>query len=82
MTRVLSLYCIACGGEGLIFKSRYGGNDPDVWADCKCEACDGSGNQRCDARGCKENAIAFDEDGRALCEECLAEWQIEAFGGE
>lgn len=44
-----------------------------------CDRCDQSGNQRCEARGCGENAVAFDEDGRALCEDCLMEWQLEAF---
>lgn len=40
----------------------------------ECDACDGSGSQRCEARSCSEQAIGFDEDGRALCEDCLAEW--------
>ena len=31
MTRPVTVECEACGGEGRIFKSRYGGNDPDVW---------------------------------------------------
>ena len=38
------LSCEHCGGEGRIFKSKYGGNDPDVWDAGKCEVCDGSGN--------------------------------------
>ena len=28
--------------DGTIWKSKHGGNDPDVWA-VKCEACDGTG---------------------------------------
>ena len=39
------------------FRIKYGGNDPDVWDAGKCEACDGSGNQICEARGCSEPAV-------------------------
>lgn len=80
MSRILAIYCLACGGEGQKYTSRHGGNDPDVWPTGICEACDGSGNQKCEARGCNENAIAFNGDGEALCEDCLAEWQIAEFG--
>lgn len=62
--------CRACGGEGREFRSRYGGNDPDVWDAGRCEACNGSGNQTCEARGCTEKAVAFNDDGEALCEDC------------
>jgi hypothetical protein len=71
--------CIKCQGEGRIFESKYGGNDPDVWDAGKCEACEGSGNHTCDNRGCDEIAVGFDEDGNALCEDCLMEWTIEMF---
>lgn len=74
-----SMPCSFCGGEGRIFKSKYGGNDPDVWDAGQCERCDGSGNEKCEARGCDENAIAFNEDGEALCEDCLTEWITENF---
>lgn len=74
-----ALFCETCGGEGRNYKSRFGGNDPDVWDAGPCEACDGSGNQKCEARGCSENAIAFNEDGEALCEDCFCEWQTKAF---
>ncbi len=67
------LHCLQCSGEGRIFKSKYGGNDPDVWDAGKCEACDGSGNATCDNRG-------FDEDGNALCQECLMESAMGEFG--
>lgn len=70
----MSLFCWKCQGEGRIFESRYGGNDPDVWDSGACEACDGSGTQICEARGCGEPAIAFNDDGKALCEDCIAEW--------
>lgn len=58
----MRLPCSKCQGEG---------NDP--W-DAACEGCGGSGTQGCEARGCKDQAIGFDEDGRALCEDCLSEW--------
>lgn len=35
--------CEACGSEGKIYTSRYGGNDPDVWPLCDCSACEGKG---------------------------------------
>ena len=38
-----SEYCGYCGGEGKLYTSRYGGNDPDVWPIGKCEICDGTG---------------------------------------
>jgi len=66
--------CSKCGGERRKYKSKYGGNDPDVWDDGQCDACEGSGNQTCESRGCDEKAIAFNDDGEALCEDCLAEW--------
>lgn len=68
------LHCLACSGEGRKYSSRYGGNDPDVYETGKCEACGGSGNERCHARGCEQDATVFDEDGRALCEDCLIDW--------
>ena len=66
--------CSCCHGEGRKLTSRWGGNDPDVIDNGQCAACEGSGNETCEARGCSETAQGFDEDGRALCEECLFEW--------
>lgn len=68
------LTCTRCQGEGSLYTSRYGGNDPDVWRTGECPECEGSGNATCESRGCKELAVGFDEDGRALCEDCLQEW--------
>ena len=73
----MRLACSKCQGEGRQFKSRYGGNDPDTWDAGECESCEGSGDQACEARGCKEPAVAFNDDGEALCEDCLAEWMTE-----
>lgn len=71
------LNCMNCGGEGKIYASRYGGNDPDVWPTGDCPACKGSANQVCEARGCSEDAVGFNDDGEAMCEDCLLEWAVE-----
>jgi hypothetical protein len=76
----MRLTCSKCSGEGTLYTSRYGGNDPDVWPVGECDACEGSGNQTCESRGCKEPAVATDEDGNALCEDCLFEWTCKQGG--
>ena len=45
----------------------------------KCETCKGSGNQICEAR-CGEDATCFNDDGEALCGDCLMEWAAKEFG--
>lgn len=63
---MVRLTCMHCQGETAL-------NDTD------CEECDGSGTQRCES--CRdEDAIGFNDDGKALCEDCLFEWQCEEFG--
>jgi len=74
--------CAKCSGEGTIYNSRYGGNDPNVWAAGECGACGGSGNQKCDSRSCHEDAVAFNDDGEALCADCLSEWISEMNGDQ
>ena len=76
----MSIPCVKCSGEGSLFKSRYGGNDPDVWHTGQCDACEGSGNQVCEERGCDEPAVCFDDDGRALCGDCHFEWSQRLLG--
>lgn len=61
----MHLHCIHCAGSGY----DETGQPPLV-----CEDCEGSGQARCEMRGCKEPAIGFNPDGEALCEDCLAEW--------
>lgn len=39
--------CARCQGEGTVWTSRYGGNDPDVWSKT-CPACEGSGVETID----------------------------------
>lgn len=74
------LACSKCQGEGSLYTSRYGGNDPDVWRTGECPACKGSGNETCASRGCKEDAVGFNEDGEALCDICLTEWIEDSYG--
>lgn len=71
------LTCTKCQGEGSLYTSRYGGNDPDVWRTGECPECKGSGNAICEARGCQEYAVGFNDEGDALCEDCLFEWASE-----
>jgi hypothetical protein len=71
------LHCASCSGEGRIIKSKYGGNDPDTWDAGECPSCSGSGTALCEGKGCKEPACGFNDDGEALCQECLCEWATE-----
>ena len=36
----MKLHCLKCGGEGRLYQSKYGVNDPDVWDAGKCDACE------------------------------------------
>lgn len=81
MSKPRILTCPKCAGEGQLYTSRYGGNDPGVWPTGECPACKGSGNAECEALGCKEYAVGFNEDGDALCEDCLQEW-AQSYGDE
>jgi hypothetical protein len=74
-----ALPCSRCGGEGKLYDSKYGGNDPDVWCTGACPVCEGGGSQECEARGCKELAVAHNEDGEALCADCMQEWIAETY---
>ena len=53
----MALACERCGGEGRIYQSRYGGNDPDVWDAGECPDCNGTGNERCCEPRCTEVAV-------------------------
>ena len=70
------LFCSKCAGEGTIYTSRYGGNDPDVYPVGKCDACDGSGDRPCENHGCADVAVGFNDDGEAMCQECLVSWAM------
>jgi len=70
------LPCAECGGEGRIWKSKYGGNDPDVWDGGQCEACDGSGNQTCERCGTHPANTTWKVHGKRylVCRLCHDEW--------
>ena len=53
MNTPLTLTCDDCDGEGQVYRSRGGGNDPDGWL-VRCAYCDGQGTvtPRCDGRFC------------------------------
>lgn len=78
----MTLLCSECSGEGSIYASRYGGNDPDVYRVGPCEDWGGTGKAICEARGCKEEAVAYNDDGELMCEDCLLDWQIEELGDD
>ena len=78
----MTFACSKCAGEGAIYTSKHGGNDPDVWRIGDCEECEGTGTQKCESRGCSEDATFFNDEGEALCGDCLLEWTPEiAFEG-
>jgi DnaJ-class molecular chaperone len=45
MPDVRIVLCEACGGDGRVWTSRYGGNDPDVWDAGPCPVCEGTGDE-------------------------------------
>ena len=64
--------------DGTKWVSRYGGNDPDVWA-VECDDCDGGGNVRCDEPGCREIATrVFEALGENYCERHFAAWAADS----
>ena len=58
------LPCAKCEGSG-------------VFCDEQCGDCAGSGNFTCENRGCADIAVGFNEDGKALCEDCMMEWMAD-----
>ena len=70
------LPCTKCGGEGRHWKSRYGGNDPDVWDAGPCERCDGSGNHVCEECGKHPAVSSWTVHGKTylVCRACHEEW--------
>jgi hypothetical protein len=67
MSEVTSRWCERCGGEGKLYTSRYGGNDPDVWPTGTCAVCEGTGYALVETEPVEiEDILAMTD------EECLA----------
>lgn len=58
--RPVTLLCEACGGEGRIWKSRYGGNDPDVWDAGPCPVCNGTAYVEVDSEAATMDEVEDD----------------------
>ena len=74
--------CVECDGEGRVYKSRYGGNDPDCWA-IRCDTCAGDGEivRLCEAQRCDRHAtelVTFADCTEPYCEQCAPRVRIEA----
>ena len=74
--------CVECDGEGRVYKSRYGGNDPDCWA-IRCDTCAGDGEivRLCEAQRCDRHAtelVTFADCTEPYCEQCAPRMRIEA----
>ena len=57
--------------DGTVWRSRHGGNDPDVWA-VRCEECDGTGIETLHCDGCRNEATEM-FDGAPWCAAHAAE---------
>lgn len=78
ITTDLPLPCARCGGEGREWRSRHGGNDPDVWDAGACQQCAGSGDQPCEECGQDPAVLEWKEGGKCflLCRACWeAYWE-------
>ena len=78
----LTCECPQCDGEGRVYKSRYGGNDPDTWT-IRCDTCAGDGEivRLCEAQRCDRHAtelVTFADCTEPYCEHCAPEMRIEA----
>ena len=70
----MKIACEACE-DGTVWASRYGGNDPDVWA-TECADCCGRGTVTAYCENCDRDArIAYVWDGKRhyWCEPCYRE---------
>ena len=80
--RSLFRVCEACE-DGIKYKSRYGGNDPDTWP-TRCDACDGEGTlvRYCEGWLCQKAAavlITFPcGASEPYCDACAVEMRAEA----
>jgi len=75
----LTAECPHCE-DGTVWRSRHGGNDPDVWA-VRCEECDGTGEVVVSCECCRE-AASERFDGLMLCAAHAAEARAEAMDAQ
>lgn len=73
----MTIECQICSGEGSIYASRHGGNDPDVYRVGPCEECGGSGSEMCASKGCGNHSVVTNDDGYHLCDGCFTDWLAE-----
>ncbi len=75
----LTIVCTACGGEGSLYTSRYGGNDPDVWRTGPCDRCEETGYEilRCNHCG-DADAVEWVQSDE-LCAACAATAKANVF---
>jgi hypothetical protein len=78
MSKPLTIICTSCAGEGSIFISRYGGNDPDVWDAGPCELCDATGHTFLCCDCCPNPEATEWFQSLALCATCAAEQKADA----
>ena len=71
----LLITCPDCE-DGTVWRSRHGGNDPDVWA-VRCEECDGTGIETLHCDGCRNEATEM-FDGAPWCAAHAAEQRADA----
>lgn len=71
--------CTECDGEGSLYASKYGGNDPDVWRTGECTKCRGTGDQPCSKPKCNYRASA-EFEGDFLCLDHYNEAVADALG--
>lgn len=68
----MRIICPDCHGEGSLYTSRYGGNDPDVWRTGPCDRCDRTGYATVQCVYCGEADAVSTVDGECLCAKCVA----------
>lgn len=67
------LACTKCEGTGITYSlcsRHHTGNCPCGPDEARCEACDGSGLERCQVCG-EGHAVGVDGDGWRACSRCL-----------
>jgi hypothetical protein len=72
-----------CCEDGMVFKSRYGGNDPDTWGPFECDECGGEGEipMLCEGYHNHDEAaievIKYYDLAMPACAVHAAEWKAE-----